>query len=235
MSGTNELPTKISPAGPNGVTDYINNSSNVPGSAGKEVAQTIASESLSFAVENTIKFGGEAVVGKGLGGAVGGTAGAFIEPAIWVLQDQPVPKEDKIKWAVTAAPGVAAGPFGMVAGAVTGVFKGVIDGMEDDYVNQARAREPEARRDFIRSVRFWDAGGSELVARSIAEHGGVAWRVSRAATWVYIADATGKLVCDYKPSFSYEIYKPDLPLRFTGRDTRGMRFMWRPHPGTHMG
>jgi hypothetical protein len=52
---------------------------------------------------------------------------------------------------------------------------------------------------------------------------GVAWRVGP-ATWVYIKDALGRLVCDYQPANAYTIYAPDLPLRIVGRDSDGLQY-----------
>ena len=51
--------------------------------------------------------------------------------------------------------------------------------------------------------------------------GGTAWEHPN-GLWVYITDARGLLVCDYRPVVARKIYQPLLPLRPAGRES----FRW---------
>ena len=222
MSGSVPGGNFSSPAASNGVTDLINNSSNI----GKEVSQTIASEILSRGLEAAIKSG----VGKG----VGFGAGALVQPAVWILSGKAPQPGDVSLWGLGTAVSLAAGVFGSVAVAATGVVKALVEDNEDGIIAKAVANEPAKYRPFISSVRNYGASGRGIVAMTIANHGGVTWRVGP-ATWVYITDAAKRLVCDYKPVFAMEIYGPELPLRIVGRDSDGIQYQWRRSNGPQHG
>uniref|UniRef100_UPI0018E01CAC hypothetical protein n=1 Tax=Neoroseomonas rubea TaxID=2748666 RepID=UPI0018E01CAC len=70
------------PAQANGITDLINNSSNM----GREVTQTIASVTLEQ---------GLAAAGRVGAGTV---AGALVQPAVWVLSGRPPQPGDIALW-----------------------------------------------------------------------------------------------------------------------------------------
>lgn len=211
-----------SPGQSNGVTDYINNSSNT----GREVAQTIASETLGRLIER-----GAGQVGRlGLGGAAGGLAGALVQPAVWVLSGNAPQPGDVALWGLGTVVSIAGGMIGSGATMVTGVVKALVEDHEDGIIATAVANEPARYRPFIRSVRNYGASGRGIVAMTIANHGGVTWRVGP-ATWVYITDATGKLVCDYRPVYAMEIYGPDLPLRIVGRQYGQITYRWSARNG----
>gem|GEM_PF-1681992 len=202
------------PAASNGITDLINNSSNV----GKEVSQTIVSETLSRGLEAAIK--------SGVGKAAGVGAGALVQPAVWVLSGKAPQPGDIPLWGLGTVTGIALGTIGSVATAVTGVIKAAVEDHEDGIIANAISREPAKYRPFITSVCNYGASGRGIVAMTIANHGGVTWRVGP-ATWVYITDAAKRLVCDYQPVFAMDIYAPVLPLRIVGRDSDGMKYQWQ--------
>jgi hypothetical protein len=209
----------FTPPGPqNGVSDFINNSSNT----GKSAGQTIVSITLT----EGLKKAGKA--------ALGNTVGALVEPAVWVLSGKPPQPGDVALWGGGTVVGLLGGPIGTAAVAITGLVKGLVEDHEDGEVAAAVAKEPEQFRPFIKSVRNYGASGRGIVAMTVANHGGVTWRVGR-ATWVYITDAKGRLVCDYRPAFAYSIYGPELPLRIVGRDGGKIQYRWRIYPGTHVG
>jgi hypothetical protein len=205
------------PAESNGITDFINNSSNI----GKEIAQTIASETLSRGIARGA---------GGLRGAAGGLAGALVQPAVWVLGGRAPQPGDIELWGLGTAVSLAGGAIGSVATIATGVVKALVEDHEDGIIAQAVAQEPATYRPFIRSVRNYGMSGRGIVAMTIANHGGVTWRVGP-ATWVYITDATGKLVCDYRPAHAIEIYGPDLPLRVVDRRAGQIRYRWSARNG----
>jgi hypothetical protein len=206
----------------NGITDLINNSSNT----GKEVSQTIASETISRLIERGAGTAGRA----GLGGAVGGGVGALVQPAVWVIGGKAPQPGDIALWGLGTAASLLGGAIGSGATMVTGVVKALVEDHEDGMIATAVANEPARYRAFIRSVRNYGASGRGIVAMTIANHGGVTWRVGP-ATWVYITDATGKLVCDYRPAYAMEIYGPDLPLRIVDRRYGEIRYRWSARNG----
>lgn len=214
------------PGAKNGITDYINNSSNV----GKEVSQTIASETISRGLEAALKA--KNVAGAGV---KAGLAGALVQPAVWILSGKAPQPGDIPLWGLGTIVSLAGGAIGSGATIVTGLVKAAVEDHEDKEVAAAVQKEPEKYRPFITSVRNYGASGRGIVAMTIANHGGVAWRVSKTSTWVYIADAKGRLVCDYRPAFAYAIYAPELPLRIVGRKAGKLQFRWRALPGTHIG
>jgi len=197
------------PGGSNGITDFINNSSNI----GKEASQTIVSEALGHVLEKA----GKAALGKG--------AGALVQPAVWVLSGKAPQPGDIELWGLGTVVSIAGGTIGSAATIVTGLVKAAVEDHEDGIIAQAVSREPEKYRPFISSVRNYGASGRGIVAMTIAHHGGVTWRVGP-ATWVYITDARGRLVCDYKPAYAMEIYGPELPLRIVGRDGGHVQYRW---------
>jgi hypothetical protein len=220
MSGTTTAAggSFTAPGSGNGITDLINNSSNM----GREVSQTIASVTLEQ---------GLSVAGRAGAGTV---AGALVQPAIWVLSGRPPQPGDMALWGGGVVAGILTGAIGGVASAVTGVIKAAVEDHEDGLIEAAKAREPARYRPFITSVRNYGASGRRIVAMTIANHGGVTWRVGP-ATWVYLTDAMGRLVCDYRPSFAYEIYGPILPLRIVGRSGGTVQYQWATLPGTTRG
>jgi hypothetical protein len=227
MSGTAQSsPADFTPPPPagNGVTDLIDNSTNV----GKEFSQFI----VSFGLEAALSKGGEKAGKELLGKVLGGAAGALVQPAVWLLSGKPVqPGDPALYLGSTMAGLLGAGP----AATVTGVFKAVVEDDEDRAIAAAVASEPAKYRPFISSVRNYGASGRRIVAMEIANHGGVAWRVDRGANWAYITDAKGRLVCDYKPAKAVEIYGPILPLRIVKRTPKEVLFQWEIKPGNSHG
>lgn len=223
MSGTTHPETGdfTPPGASNGITDFINNSSNI----GREVSQTIVSETLGRGVETAVTNAGRAG-----GKLVGGAAGALVQPAVWVLSGKAPQPGDVGLWGLGTVASLALGTIGSVASIGTGVVKALVEDNEDRIIATAVAHEPAQYRPFIRSVRNYGASGRGIVAQTIASRGGVTWRVGP-ATWVYITDANDRLVCDYRPAHAMEIYGPTLPLRIVRRDSGGIRYRWSSRNG----
>ena len=210
------------PAESNGITDLINNSSNT----GREVAQTIASETISRLIERGTGTAGRAA----LRGAVGNGVGALVQPAVWIISGKAPQPGDIALWGMGSVASMVGGAIGSGAAIVTGVVKALVEDHEDGISATAIANEPARYRPFIRSVRNYGMSGRGIVAMDIANHGGVTWRVGP-ATWVFITDATGKLVCDYRPAYAMEIYAPTLPLRIVGRQYGEITYRWSARNG----
>lgn len=207
-----------SPGKSNGISDFINNSSNT----GKHVTQTVASITLT----EVLKKGGRAALGTG--------AGALVEPAVWLLSGKAPQPGDVALWGGGTVVGIVGGFFAGLGVAGAGLIKALVEDNEDKLIQAAIQAEPAQFRPFITSVRAYGTSGRGIVAGTIASHGGVAWRVGP-ATWVFIRDAKGRLICDYKPKFSYETNGPVLPLRIHSRERKITYYEWRTYPGTHNG
>lgn len=81
-------------------------------------------------------------------------------------------------------------------------------------------------------ARNYGTAARGIVAMTIASHGGVCWRVGR-SNWCYVTDALGRLVCDCRPAFAYEVYRPVPPLRLAKGEAGRAHFTRRMGPGTH--
>lgn len=210
------------PAGSNGVSDLINNSSNT----GKEVGQTIASVTLTQGLKTV-----GTVAGKGVLGKAAGPAGALVQPAIWVVSGKAPQPGDIELWGVSTIVSLF-GAITLPATLITGFAKAGVEDAEDGQIALAASKEPEQYRPFIRSTRYYTAAGRYQAAQAIAVHGGVAWRVTTDGVWCYITDAQGRLVCDFQPSHAYEVMGPDLPLRILKYDYDGAPlFQWGARKG----
>lgn len=203
------------PGAKNGITDFINNASNT----GKEVSQTIASETLGRLAEKAGTTAGHALKGAAL----------LIQPAVWVVGGKMPQPGDISLWAGTSVMGLLSSAVGWAAIPV-GIAKAMVEDAEDDEIKTAVAAEPERYRPFIGSVRNHGSGARELVAMTIAAEGGVAWRVG-AANWCYVTDSMGRLVCDYRPVRCYESKGPELPLRIASEPGARLKFVWRSRNG----
>ncbi len=223
MSGTQSPPTADFETTPqNGVTDLINNSS----STGREATQQIA----SLALERLARMAEQA--GRSGASRGPGVAGALVSPAVRVLQGQAPTSSEAAFWGLGTKASVAGGGIGSGATMVTGLVKAALEDREDEEIALAVANEPERDRPFIRSVRHcsgWTGRGIE--ARTIAHHGGVAWRIGR-SSWVSIRDARDRLICDDRQVHVHEVVGPRLPLRILGREGGRTLFQWRSRRST---
>lgn len=174
-----------------GITDFLQENAN----ASKSLLSTIVSESLGA--------GGQAL-GRGVAGKV---AGGLVEPALWAVSDDGPDAVDVGLWGM----GLLGGPLA-IAGAVTGLLRGVVDDQVQIGVDQAAACEPERYRKGIKSCHRYGSAGAFTNAMSIAAAGGTAWEHPN-GTWVYIVDAKKRLVCDYQPAVAKRIFQPNLPLQ----------------------
>lgn len=172
---------------PDGVTDFIKDNK----TAEEGIGSTIASIGLA-------KLGEEG-------------AGSLVSPAIWVLKGK---APDAVSFGLWGVGLIGDGLLGAAA-AATGVVKSLVDNETDKELAAVRAAEPRKYAPFIKACVHYDYAGQGINAMTIASRGGTAWEHPN-GLWVYITDATGKLVCDYRPAVATQIYQPLLPLRPTG-------------------
>ena len=92
-----------------------------------------------------------------------------------------------------------------------------MDDHTQTLVDAAKQGEPANKRNGIYPVgdySFWASGG-HIQAMKIASMGGVAWEHENGA-YMFIKDANGLAVCDFRPRSYKTLYAPVLPLQRRG-------------------
>jgi hypothetical protein len=137
-------------------------------------------------------------------------AGSLVTPAIWVYNyatQDAVPDNADIGIYLTGLAGGAAAP----AAIATSVLKAIVDDDTARKVERVREGEPPQYRPFIKPCSMYAMNAPAINAQTIASKGGTAW-LHPNGVWVYITDARGFLVNDYKPKISVTVYQPKSPL-----------------------
>jgi len=137
-------------------------------------------------------------------------AGVLVTPAVWVLNySANGSTPDKVDVGLYAT-----GFFGTLAASgavVTGTVKAVVDDDMDTRLREIQAGEDPRYRRFIKACYRYGMMPPQINAMTIAGKGGTAWKHVN-GLWVYITDARGYLVNDYKPRKAVVTYRPKLPL-----------------------
>jgi len=108
-----------------------------------------------------------------------------------------------------------AGGAAVPASIVVGIFKAVADDDIAIKLNQVRKTQDTKYRPFILPCSQYSSSPPAINAMTIASFGGTAW-LDINGLWVYITDATGKLVSDFEPKKAIKYYQPSLPLQKLG-------------------
>lgn len=183
----------------------------MPDNAKKKLAEMGAGEVAAMAVEKAA----DSVAGK-VAGKVGG---AMVQPAIWAISGE---QPDAVDIGLWGGGLFASGPAGWAL-LGTGAIKAMVDGSNADKLEEVKRSEPQKYRP---GIQIWDdystfPSNRAAETMKIASLGGVTWQHPN-GLWVFIQDATGKLVCDYQPAVYKEKYFPKLPLD----KGAGGRFRW---------
>jgi hypothetical protein len=162
--------------------------------------------------------GGIAAIGlEKTGNAVAGT---MVTPAVWALNYAVNGKTpDNVDVGLFGL-GLAGGPFA-VASISTGIIKAVIDDQIEVQLREVRLNEEAKYRPYIIPCSKYASSGPGINAMAIASRGGTAWQHPN-GLWVYIVDASGKLVADFKPKKATKLYQPVWPLKGMGAG----KFRW---------
>ncbi|MCA9061589.1 MAG: hypothetical protein KDA96_00940 [Planctomycetaceae bacterium] len=181
-------------------------------------SKNTASNTVAFVgavgVEEILKNSGKAAAGK--------IGGILVQPAVWVVTGSTPDAADGFLYGVGVVSTIVGSTIGGVAAGVTGIVKGLVDDETDRQLEGVRLQEPQKYRQFIQAtVRYSSFAGQTINAMTIASKGGTAWR-HKNGLWVYVTDAKGRLICNYQPKSSIEIYQPILPLERSGDG-----FKWR--------
>lgn len=160
-------------------------------------------------------------VSRALGGGVrGGVAGLVVQPVVWAVTGNGPDAADSFIYGMGAI-GVAAGAILAIPAAVTGVVKALVDDHTQELVARAKLDEPLAVRGGIFCVDEFSfaASGGHIQSMTIASSGGVAWQHPN-GVYLFLRDAAGLPVCDYRPRSFTRIYKPLIPLQPAGDGVR---------------
>lgn len=76
---------------------------------------------------------------------------------------------------------------------------------------EVQRREPPKLAAYIKNCYHYGSAAAAINAQIIASEGGTAW-LHPNGLWVYITDAYGRMVKDFKPSVYVVIYQPKEPL-----------------------
>lgn len=155
-------------------------------------------------------------VERAIGGTRGGIAGLVVQPVVWAVTGNGPDAADAFIYGCGAV-GVAAGAILAVPATITGIIKAAVDDYTAGLVADARLDEPQAVRGGINGADdygFWSAN-NHIEAMTIASYGGVAWQHPNGA-YLFIRDAAGNPICDYRPRTYQRVYRPIIPLQRNG-------------------
>lgn len=164
--------------------------------------------------KNLIQTTSGNIASIGLEAAGKGSLGALVTPATWVLNYA-------VEGATPSAVDIGIYGAGFVnapAAIATGTVKAIVDDDLNRKLEAAKSKEPAKFQPFIKLCYNYASASQQINAMTIASKGGTAWK-AKSDVWVYITDARGLLVADYKPQSYIQIYQPKIPIN-KGRDGR---------------
>lgn len=135
-------------------------------------------------------------------------AGVFITPAVWTLNYG----VDGSKPGVVDVGLYAAGFFSAGAATVVGLFKSHMDDDMNKKLEVIRSKENPKYAPFIKNCYSFGYAPAAVNAQKVASLGGTAWK-DPIGLWVYITDAKGRMVKDYKPKSYTVMLQPKTPLQ----------------------
>ena len=166
-----------------------------------QTAKTIEDhKNIMQSVSGTIASMGLTKIGRPI-------AGVIVTPAVWVLNySTQGATPDKVD----------AGLFGFgfisaPASITVGLVKAVVDDDMGKKLREIQAGEDSAYSRFIKPCYSYASSAPQINATTIASRGGTAWKHQN-GLWVYITDAKGRLVNDFKPRKAVVIYQPKIPM-----------------------
>jgi hypothetical protein len=135
--------------------------------------------------------------------------GNWVTPAVWALNYQVNgAKPDAVDWGLW---GLSWSTIMALPATIVGLFKATVDDKTNSEVRQVKLLEGPKYAPFILPCATYSYNPPAINAMEIASKGGTAWRHSN-GVWVYIVDAKGRLVADYRPKNYAVVYQPKLPL-----------------------
>lgn len=136
--------------------------------------------------------------------------GSLVTPAIWAYNyatQDAAPDNVDVGIYLTGLTGGIAAP----AAIATSLLKSVVDDDTARKVERVREGEAPQYRPYIKPCSIFASAPPAINAQTIASQGGTAW-LHPGGIWVYITDARGYLVNDFKPNIAIRVYQPSTPL-----------------------
>lgn len=137
-----------------------------------------------------------------------GKPDAMVSPAVWVHDYVKKGKSPRVSnYNIYAGGAVSAS-----ASIVTSLFKSIVDDEIKNKLNHVKSIEPALYRNWIKPCHGYTNSAPIICAIAVADTGTTVWH-HPIGIWLYVTDANGKPVVDYKPVNPTIVYRPDLPLR----------------------
>lgn len=192
----------------NGITDVFEANSKLA----TGISSVVASETLANLAKSAAKAGKPFKAGALTFGSL------VVDPALWLYSGDGPGAADVAIWLFGAAATLSGKAAAAPAGIAANIAKAAIDNANDKKLQEAMRSEPFEKApymDLCSNYPFW-SNGAMIDAMTIANAGGVAWQHTN-GYWVYMKDASGRLVCDYEPKVFTKVLCPVLPLEPDGK------------------
>lgn len=157
--------------------------------------------------KNFIQSGAGTIASIGLDKIGQKAAGTLITPAVWTLNYGATGTKPD----VTDAGIYASGFVSFGASIAVGLLKAHIDDDMIQKLSEIRRTEKPIWAPHIKSCYQFSSAAPAINAQIIASMGGTAWKHPN-GLWVYITDARGLMIKDFKPNVYVVIYQPKEPL-----------------------
>ena len=139
-------------------------------------------------------------------------AGNLVTPAVWVLNSAAKGSSPSLVDVGIYASGFVSAPAAIAVSTV----KALVDDNIYKKVEEIKLQHAVKYRPFIQPVQNYGSDQPFIIALSIASAGGTAWQ-GQNRQWVYLTDATGLLVPDFKPNKFFQAIQPNYPFQFNDK------------------
>ena len=146
--------------------------------------------------------------------------GAVVAPAVWIHDYTKHGKTPDIGDYSIYAGAFMSGP----AAIVSGLFKSAVEDEIESKLIHVKSVEPALYRDWIRPCYGYTNSAPRISAMTIVGTGTTVWH-HPIGIWVYITDANGAPVMDYKPVNPTVVFRPDSPLK----KSKSGGYFWSSH------
>lgn len=149
------------------------------------------------------------IAAMGLDKTAGKALGKYVTPAVWALNySASGAKPGEIDLGLFA---LGLNSFLALPATIVSLFKAAVDDKTNQQVAVAKIGEDPKYSRFLLPCSVYAMGAPAINALSIASKGGTAWQHPN-GVWVFILDAEGKMVSDFKPNKFTMMYQPNQPL-----------------------
>jgi hypothetical protein len=156
---------------------------------------------------NLIQTASATVASMGLDKVGQKVAGVMVTPAVWLFNYAFLKaKPDSVDLGIYATGFLSAG-----ASTAVGLLKSHVDDSMNKKLVEVQRRESPKLAPYIKNCYHYSSAPASINAQAIASEGGTAW-LHPNGLWVYITDAYGRMVKDFKPNVYVVIYQPKEPL-----------------------